>query len=58
MQVLNEPIVLGTKATGVASAYVPSLPIYAARDTRAKAERAIRYVLPEYLEAHPLDSYG
>ena len=31
---------------------VPGLPIYAAADTRAKAERAICAVLKAYLAAH------
>jgi hypothetical protein len=34
-------------------AYVPGLPVYAAADTQAKAERAIRAVLTAYLETHP-----
>ena len=47
------PIVLETEASGVVSAYVPGLPVYAAADTPAKAERAIRDVLTAYLAAHP-----
>jgi hypothetical protein len=35
------------------SAYVPGLPVYAAADSHAKAERAIRAVLTEYLNANP-----
>jgi len=35
------------------SAYVPGLPVYAAADSHAKAERAIRALLTAYLEAHP-----
>jgi hypothetical protein len=35
------------------SAFVPGLPVYAAADTRAKAERAIRTTLAAYLIAHP-----
>jgi hypothetical protein len=35
------------------SAYVLGLPVHAAADTHAKAERAIRAVLTEYLRAHP-----
>ena len=38
---------------GAVSAYVPGLPVYAAADTHAKAERAIRAVLEAYLQAHP-----
>jgi predicted RNase H-like HicB family nuclease len=47
------PIVLETEDSGVVSAYVPGLPVYAAAETHAKAERAIRGVLSEYLKAHP-----
>jgi len=47
------PIVLETETSGAVSAYVPGLPVYAAADTHAKAERAIRSVLSAYLEAHP-----
>ena len=47
------PIVLETEESGAVSAYVPGLPVYAAAETHAKAERAIRVVLTEYLSAHP-----
>jgi predicted RNase H-like HicB family nuclease len=47
------PIVLETEDSGAVSAYVPGLPVYAAAETHAKAERAIRAVLTEYLHAHP-----
>ena len=47
------PIVLETEESGAVSAYVPGLPVYAAADTHTKAERAIRAVLTEYLNAHP-----
>jgi hypothetical protein len=47
------PIVLETEESGAVSAYVPGLPVYAAAETHAKAERAIRSVLSEYLSAHP-----
>lgn len=47
------PIVIETEANGAVSAYVPGLPVYAAADTRAKAEQAIRETLVFYLEAHP-----
>lgn len=47
------PIILETEASGAVSAYVPGLPVYAAADTPAKAERAIRAVLSAYLEVHP-----
>jgi predicted RNase H-like HicB family nuclease len=47
------PIVLETEDSGAVSAYVPGLPVYAAAETHAKAERAIRTVLTAYLNAHP-----
>jgi predicted RNase H-like HicB family nuclease len=47
------PIVLETEDSGAVSAYVPGLPVYAAAETHAKAERAIRTVLTAYLETHP-----
>jgi hypothetical protein len=47
------PIVLETEDSGAVSAYVPGLPVYAAADTHAKAERAIRTVLAAYLDTHP-----
>ena len=47
------PIVLETEEDGAVSAYVPGLPVYAAADTQAKAERAIRAVLKAYLVEHP-----
>ena len=46
-------IVLETEESGAVSAYVPGLPAYAAAETHAKAEHAIRRVLTEYLNAHP-----
>ena len=50
---LLHPIVLEAEDNGAASAYVPGLPIYAAAESAAKAERAIRVVLTAYLETHP-----
>ena len=47
------PIVLDVETSGAVSAYVPGLPVYAAADTRAKAEQAIRSTLAAYLDAHP-----
>ena len=47
------PIVLEIEESGAVSAYVPGLPVYAAAETHAKAERAIRGVLMEYLNSHP-----
>jgi predicted RNase H-like HicB family nuclease len=51
--IVHYPIVLETETSGAISAYVPGLPVYAAADSFAKAERAIRIVLTAYLEAHP-----
>ena len=50
---VNYPIVFETEANGAVSAYIPGLPVYAAANTQAKAERAIRDVLTAYLEVHP-----
>ena len=47
------PIVLERETSGAVSAYVAGLPVYAAADTRAKAEQAIRSTLAAYLVAHP-----
>ena len=47
------PIVLETETSGAVSAYVPGLPVYAAADTRRRAEQAIRSTLAVYLAAHP-----
>jgi len=47
------PIVIETETSGVVSAYVPGLPVFAAANTRLKAEQAIRETLAAYLEAHP-----
>lgn len=52
------PIVLETEESGAVSAYVPGLPVYAAANSHAKAERAIRAVLAEYLNAHPASRPG
>jgi len=50
---VHYPIVLETETSGAVSAYVPGLPVYAAADSHAKAEREIRRVLMAYLEVHP-----
>ena len=50
---VNYPIVFETEANGAVSAYVPGLPVYAAANSQVQAERAIRAVLAEYLEANP-----
>jgi predicted RNase H-like HicB family nuclease len=47
------PIVIETETSGAVSAYVPGLPVFAAANTRRKAEQAIRETLASYLEAHP-----
>ena len=47
------PIVIETETSGAVSAYVPGLPVYAAANTRAKAEQEIRASLAAYLGAHP-----
>jgi hypothetical protein len=47
-----------TEESGAVSAYVPGLPVYAAANSHAKAERAIRAVLAEYLNAHPASRPG
>ena len=47
------PIVLETEESGAVSAYVPGLPVYAAADSHAKAERAIRVVLARLPERAP-----
>jgi len=47
------PIVIETETSGAVSAYVPGLPVFAAANTRSKAEQAIRETLAAYLEAHP-----
>jgi len=50
---VHYPIVFETEESGVVSAYVPGLPVYAAAESHSKAERAIRAVLTAYLETHP-----
>jgi hypothetical protein len=50
---VHYPIVFETEPGGAVSAYVPGLPVYAAADNHAKAERAIRALLTTYLHAHP-----
>ena len=47
------PIIIETETSGAVSAYVPGLPVFAAANTRTKAEQAIRATLASYLEAHP-----
>ena len=47
------PIVFEREESGVYSAYVAGLPVYAQGATRAKASSAIVRTLSAYLEAHP-----
>ena len=49
----NFLIVLEPEESGVFSAYVPGLPVYAQGDTRSTAVAAIRRTLAAYLDAHP-----
>ena len=47
------PIVLEREDSGVFSAYVAGLPVYAQAPTAKGAERAIQQTLAAYLDAHP-----
>lgn len=47
------PIVFEREDSGVYSAYVAGLPVYAQGATRTKTERAIVQTLRAYLKAHP-----
>ena len=47
------PVVLEPEDSGVISAYVAGLPIYAQGETRTQARRAICRTLAAYLKAHP-----
>jgi len=47
------PIVFEREDSGVYSAYVAGLPVYAQGATHAKAARSIGRTLRAYLEAHP-----
>jgi predicted RNase H-like HicB family nuclease len=47
------PIVVEREDSGVFSAYVAGLPVYAQAATAIQAERAIQRTLTAYLEAHP-----
>jgi predicted RNase H-like HicB family nuclease len=47
------PIVFEREASGVFSAYVAGLPVYAQGATAKQAERAIQETLTAYLDAHP-----
>lgn len=47
------PIVFELEDSGVYSAYVAGLPVYAQGVTRSQAARAVVRTLASYLEAHP-----
>lgn len=47
------PIVFEREESGVISAYLPGLPVYAQGATPKAAERAIQKTLRAYLEGHP-----
>lgn len=47
------PIVMEREASGVFSAYVVGLPVYAQGTTEARTDRAIRRLLVAYFKAHP-----
>ena len=47
------PIVVEREDSGVFSAYVAGLPVYAQGSTATQAERALQRTLTAYLEAHP-----
>jgi predicted RNase H-like HicB family nuclease len=47
------PIVLEREDSGVFSAYIPGIPVYAQGATKVSAAAAIRRILSAYLEAHP-----
>ena len=49
------PIVFEREDSGVVSAYVAGLPVYAQAATRSKAASAILRTLRAYLDAHPQD---
>lgn len=52
MKTTAYPVVFETEENGTVSAAVTGLPVFAAADTRPKAEVAIAEVLAAYLEAH------
>jgi hypothetical protein len=53
MMATHFPIVFEREDSGVVSAYVAGLPVYAQGPTRSKAASAIVRTLRAYLEAHP-----
>jgi hypothetical protein len=53
MMAMHYPIVFEREDSGICSAYVAGLPVYAQGPTRAKAASAIVRTLSAYLAAHP-----
>jgi hypothetical protein len=53
MMATHYPIVFEREDSGMVSAYVAGLPVYAQGPTRSKAARAIVRTLRAYLDAHP-----
>jgi hypothetical protein len=53
MMAMHYPIVFEREDSGVVSAYVAGLPVYAQGPTRGKAASAIVRTLRAYLAAHP-----
>jgi hypothetical protein len=53
MAATHFPIVFEPEASGVISAYVAGLPVYAQGATQRQAEHAIRSTLAAYLETNP-----
>ena len=53
MMATHYPIVFEREDSGVVSAYVAGLPVYAQGTTRGKAASAIVRTLRAYLDAHP-----
>jgi hypothetical protein len=53
MMAVHYPIVFEREDSGVVSAYVAGLPVYAQGATRSKAASAIVRTLRAYLDAHP-----
>jgi hypothetical protein len=47
------PVVFEREASGVVSAYIPGLPVYAQGATKDTSATALRRTLAAYLEAHP-----
>lgn len=52
------PIVVEPEESGIVSAYVPGLPVYAQGPTKARTVAAIRRTLAAYLATHPEATTG